>query len=58
MQSLERQGLHTKKPGWRGLFAIFLELWRLEPREQVLVLRQLRGRGKRRARASVRAWLV
>ncbi|CAE7778798.1 anks1b [Symbiodinium microadriaticum] len=36
-----------------GLFAIFLELWRLEPREQVLVLRQLRGRGKRQIWAPV-----
>jgi len=32
---------------WRGLFGVFLELWRLEPREQVLALRQLRGRGAR-----------
>eukprot|EP00439_Symbiodinium_sp_Y106_P071780 s1878_g12.t17 len=36
-----------------GLFSIFLELWRLEPQEQVLALRQLRGRGARQICAPV-----
>ncbi|CAE7238672.1 ankrd1 [Symbiodinium sp. CCMP2592] len=36
-----------------GLFGVFLELWRLEPQEQVLALRQLRGRGARQIWAPV-----